>query len=80
MKIKLSGFGDDSADGTVISWFVEEGAEVKEGQLLLEIEADKVLLKIDSPVNGILRTIYRGEGSIVCSNDELGEIKEKEKC
>ncbi len=78
MKIKVPEFGDESAYGTIISWVVEEGSEVSEGQELLEIETDKAILSINSPVKGIIREIFKGEGAIVQSGEDLAEIEKKE--
>lgn len=80
MKIKLPEFVDGSSYATIISWLVEKGEEVEKGQLLLEVETDKAILKVSSPVNGVLRAVYKGEGSVVGSQEELGEIEKKGDC
>ncbi|WP_295812537.1 biotin/lipoyl-containing protein, partial [uncultured Nitratireductor sp.] len=52
----------DMATGRISSWHVEEGATVKKGDLLFEIETDKAAMEIDSPAAGILRNITGKEG------------------
>ena len=74
MKIKVPEFGDASVYGTIIAWFVEEGSEVSEGQELLEIETDKAIVNINSPIKGVVRKIFRGDGANVQSGEDLAEI------
>jgi pyruvate dehydrogenase E2 component (dihydrolipoamide acetyltransferase) len=52
----------DMATGQISRWFVAEGATVKQGDLLFEIETDKAAMEIDSPVGGIVRDIVGKEG------------------
>ena len=52
-------------EGIVTSWLVQEGQAVEKGQIILEIETDKVTMEIPAPASGILgRTLY-GEGDQV---------------
>ncbi|MGI3127288.1 pyruvate dehydrogenase complex dihydrolipoamide acetyltransferase, partial [Nitratireductor sp. PBL-C9] len=52
----------DMSTGRISSWLVEEGATVKKGDLLFEIETDKAAMEIDSPAAGIVRNITGKEG------------------
>src|SRR5690606_17265071 len=52
----------DMATGQISRWFVEEGAAVKQGDLLFEIETDKAAMEIDSPAAGTIRDIVGKEG------------------
>jgi pyruvate dehydrogenase E2 component (dihydrolipoamide acetyltransferase) len=47
----------DMATGQISRWYVEEGAAVKQGDVLFEIETDKAAMEIDAPASGILRNI-----------------------
>ncbi len=47
----------DMATGQISRWFVEEGATVKQGDVLFEIETDKAAMEIDAPASGIVRNI-----------------------
>ena len=40
--------------GKVSKWFVAEGAAVKQGDDLFEVETDKITNKVESPANGVL--------------------------
>ena len=52
----------DMATGQISRWFVAEGAAVKQGDLLFEIETDKAAMEIDAPAGGIVRDITGKEG------------------
>ncbi|HEV2507201.1 MAG TPA: pyruvate dehydrogenase complex dihydrolipoamide acetyltransferase [Mesorhizobium sp.] len=47
----------DMATGQISRWFFEEGASVKQGDVLFEIETDKAAMEIDAPASGTLRNI-----------------------
>ncbi|WP_395446387.1 acetoin dehydrogenase dihydrolipoyllysine-residue acetyltransferase subunit (plasmid) [Aminobacter sp. UC22_36] len=52
----------DMATGRISRWYVNEGAAVKKGDLLFEIETDKAAMEIDAPASGILRDVTGKEG------------------
>ncbi len=52
----------DMATGQISRWFVEEGAAVKKGDVLFEIETDKAAMEIDAPASGTIRDITGREG------------------
>src|SRR5688572_11764505 len=52
----------DMATGQISRWFVAEGAAIKQGDLLFEIETDKAAMEIDSPASGTIRDIVGKEG------------------
>ncbi|RVC91513.1 2-oxo acid dehydrogenase subunit E2, partial [Mesorhizobium sp. M2A.F.Ca.ET.017.03.2.1] len=47
----------DMATGQISRWFAEEGARVKKGDVLFEIETDKAAMEIDAPASGTLRNV-----------------------
>lgn len=51
--------------GTIEKWYKKEGDYVKEGETLLEIMTDKVMMEIESPYTGILKKILKFEGEEV---------------
>lgn len=52
----------DMATGQISRWFVEEGAAVRKGDVLFEIETDKAAMEIDAPASGTIRDITGREG------------------
>jgi pyruvate dehydrogenase E2 component (dihydrolipoamide acetyltransferase) len=52
----------DMATGRISRWLVAEGAAVKQGDPLFEIETDKAAMEIEAPASGVLRNAA-AEGS-----------------
>ncbi len=55
----------DMSTGKVSRWIVAEGAFVKQGDPLFEIETDKAAMEIEAPASGILGQIVAPEGAVV---------------
>ena len=51
-------------EGTIHAWKVAEGASVKAGDLLFEIETDKANMEIEAPAAGVLGKILVKEGVV----------------
>ena len=45
----------DMTTGRISRWLVAEGAAVKQGDPLFEIETDKAAMEIEAPASGVLR-------------------------
>ena len=56
-KLLLPKLGMTMTHGKVIKWLKTESDPVKKREEILEIDTDKVTLKIESPVDGFLRKI-----------------------
>lgn len=57
--------GMDMKEGVINKWLVPIGAEVKEGDALLEIETDKVTMEVEAPADGVLLCQYFNDGDTV---------------
>jgi pyruvate dehydrogenase E2 component (dihydrolipoamide acetyltransferase) len=55
----------DMSTGRISKWLVAEGADVKKGDALFEIETDKAAMEVESPGTGKLGQISAGEGAEV---------------
>ena len=51
--------------GKIVKWCVQEGAQVKEGEILFEVETDKANVEVESTATGFLRKILIGVGTEV---------------
>lgn len=49
----------------LVGWLVEEGAEVKPGAALVDIETEKVLSSVEAATSGVLRRKIAREGEVV---------------
>ena len=57
--------GSEMEEGEIVQWFKQEGDEVKEGEILLEIVTDKVNMEVEAEVSGTLLKIVHPAGSVV---------------
>ena len=62
--------------GSVVKVLVSEGDEVKEGQVLLVLEAMKTEHSVAAPHDGVVSSIPYGEGDSVPGGDVLIELEE----
>ncbi|ERK58495.1 dihydrolipoyl dehydrogenase [Gemella bergeri ATCC 700627] len=57
--------GSEMEEGEIVQWFKNEGDEVKEGEVLLEIVTDKVNMEVEAEASGTLLKILHPAGSTV---------------
>jgi len=93
--IKMPKLGLSMQKGTIVKWLFKEGERVEKGEPLLEIETEKIVNEVESPISGILLKIYIHEeetapiltplgvigkiGEKIDINKEKDEVEEKEK-
>jgi 2-oxoisovalerate dehydrogenase E2 component (dihydrolipoyl transacylase) len=68
--------GEGADDVTISTWMVQEGDQVKEGDVILEVATDKVDQEIEAPVSGTILKILFGEGEIAPTNVPVAVIGE----
>ncbi len=61
----------------LVKWLFEEGQHVKKGDVVCEIETEKVSFQIESPITGILAKILISVGSVVSVGQSIGLVTEK---
>jgi pyruvate dehydrogenase E2 component (dihydrolipoamide acetyltransferase) len=69
-EVKLPQLGETMEDGTIVSYMVNLGQMVKKGAPLFEVETDKAVLEVESPVEGFVKRIVVDPGAIV----SVGEL------
>lgn len=73
-QFKLPDIGEGIAEGEIIKWFVQPGQQVNEDDPLLEVQNDKSVEEIPSPVTGIVKKIIVAEGETAQVGDVLIEL------
>jgi pyruvate dehydrogenase E2 component (dihydrolipoamide acetyltransferase) len=63
-EILMPQLGMGMFEGTIVSWIVADGAAVRRGEGIVEIQTEKVIHTIEAPVDGIVQRVA-AEGSIV---------------
>ena len=64
------------SEATVSTLFKKPGDVVKQGEMLCELETDKVSVEVPSPVSGVLAEILAPEGTTVAANARLAVVTE----
>ncbi|GAB6988302.1 2-oxoglutarate dehydrogenase complex dihydrolipoyllysine-residue succinyltransferase [Paenibacillus pini] len=72
--ITVPAMGESITEGTIYKWHVQEGAAVSQGDVLLELETDKVNLEISAEQDGVIQKILRQEGDTVLIGEVIGRI------
>jgi len=62
-------------DATLLDWRKQPGERVQQGETLIELETDKVVLEVPASADGILQEIARGKGDIVTSGTVLATLE-----
>jgi 2-oxoglutarate dehydrogenase E2 component (dihydrolipoamide succinyltransferase) len=77
VEIIVPEMGESVLEATVTSWLKKEGEYVNVGDVLVELETDKVNLEVGAKSSGKLANIKVQEGEDVKVGDVLGLIDEK---
>lgn len=72
---KLPDIGEGIHEGEILKWFIEEGQEIHEDDTLCEVQNDKSVVEIPSPVEGTVKKIHVEEGTVSVVGDKLVSIE-----
>ncbi|MBX7057825.1 MAG: 2-oxoglutarate dehydrogenase complex dihydrolipoyllysine-residue succinyltransferase [Leptospirales bacterium] len=75
-SIKTPPMGESISEATVASWRVKPGDSFNAGDILVELETDKVTMEVPAPSSGTLKEIKRNSGDTVKVDETLGEYEE----
>ena len=70
-EFRLPDIGEGIHEGEIVKWFVKAGDEVKEDDVLCEVQNDKAVVEIPSPVEGKVEEVLVGEGVVAVVGDIL---------
>lgn len=70
-KFKLPDIGEGIHEGEIVKWFVNEGDEVAEDDTICEVQNDKSVVEIPSPVDGTVEKIHAEEGTVAVVGDTI---------
>ena len=73
-EIIVPELAESTVEATVASWLKKDGEVVSQGDVIIELDTDKVSLEIVSPSNGIIQEVNKSEGEVVKVGDILGII------
>ncbi|WP_226534592.1 dihydrolipoamide acetyltransferase family protein [Fictibacillus halophilus] len=74
-EFKLPDIGEGIHEGEIVKWFVKAGDTIKEDDILLEVQNDKAVVEIPSPVDGKILELKVDEGTVSVVGDVLLTIE-----
>ncbi len=84
IEVIMPKLGLTMEEGTIVRWLKAEGDEVEKGEVVFEVQTDKVVMEVESPGSGILGRILVGEDEtvpiahvvayIVAPGEEVSEV------
>lgn len=70
-EFRLPDIGEGIHEGEIVKWFVKAGDTVKEDDILCEVQNDKAVVEIPSPVEGTVEEVLVAEGTVAVVGDVL---------
>lgn len=75
-EIKIPELAESITEGTIAEWVKQVGDQVEQGEVLLELETDKVNVEVISESAGVLQEIRANEGDNVSVGDVVAVVGE----
>lgn len=69
-EVKVPQAGESITEATISQWLVKEGDSVNAGDILFELETDKVNMEVTAEASGVVSSILRQSGD----NVKVGEV------
>lgn len=69
-EFKLPDVGEGIHEGEIIKFYVKEGDPIQEDDVVAEVQTDKAVVEIPSPVTGTVRKLNASEGEVI----EVGSV------
>ena len=76
IEIKVPELPESVADATVGTWHKKPGDAVTQGENVVDLETDKIVLEVPAPESGTLGDIIKPEGEVVEADTVLANLEE----
>ncbi|MDQ3267674.1 MAG: E3 binding domain-containing protein, partial [Pseudomonadota bacterium] len=71
IEVKVPQLSESVSEATLVAWHKQPGEAVAEGENLIDIETDKVVLELPAIKSGVLIKILKQNGDKVSSNEVI---------
>lgn len=71
IEVRVPNLPESVSDATLINWHKQPGDAISEGDNLVDLETDKVVLEVPAPQDGVLIKIEKADGETVVAGDIL---------
>jgi len=76
VEVRVPQLPESVSDATLVAWHKQPGDSVRRDENLADLETDKVVLEVPSPVDGVIQELKAETGSTVTSGELLAVIAE----
>ena len=76
-KIAIPDVAMGDAEVDIMKWKVKEGDKVKKGDVLVDIESEKVNIGLEAEYDGVITKIIVKEGEVTSVGQTIGEMEEE---
>src|SRR5580698_10803653 len=76
IEVKVPVLPESVSDATIAAWHKKAGDAVKRDENLVDLETDKVVLEVPSPVDGVIKELKFQTGDTVNSQQVIAVIEE----
>lgn len=74
-EFRLPDIGEGIHEGEIVKWFVKAGDRIEEDDIMFEVQNDKAVVEMPSPVSGTVKEIIVEEGTVAVVGDVLVTIE-----
>ncbi len=74
IDVKAPQLSESVSEATLLTWHKQVGEAVVEGENLIDVETDKVVLELPASKSGVLSKIIKGDGEKVGSEELIAQI------
>jgi len=65
---------DSSDEGVLVTWFVEPGARVREGDLVAEVQVEKTSAEVRASAGGMVAELLVGTGAVIVQGQPIATL------
>ncbi|MEK3887120.1 dihydrolipoamide acetyltransferase family protein [Bacillus sp. FSL K6-3431] len=70
-QFKMPDIGEGIHEGDIVKWFIKPGDKIEEDDILCEVQNDKAVVELPSPVAGTVEKVHVEEGTTATVGDVL---------
>ena len=74
VEIKVPQLSESVAEATLLTWKKKPGESVREDEIVIEVETDKVVMEVPAPASGVIAEILAADGATVTANQVIATI------
>ncbi len=78
IEVKVPALPESVSDAVVATWHKQVGDIVRRDENIVDLETDKVVLEVPSPVDGVIQAISQEAGATVTSGETLALLEARE--